>query len=71
MSEASLTPEGRVVLVSGANRGIGRAVAEELHSRGYLLSLGARDVDSLAPLLATLDSGWRRRPNASGGSTVW
>lgn len=38
-----LSPEGRVVMVSGANRGIGLAVANALHERGYTLSLGARD----------------------------
>ena len=42
-----LAPEGRVVMVSGANRGIGRAIAEALHDAGYTLSLGARDRTSL------------------------
>jgi NADP-dependent 3-hydroxy acid dehydrogenase YdfG len=42
-----LSPEGRVVMVSGANRGIGLAVAKALHARGYTLSLGARDVAKL------------------------
>ncbi len=56
MSGENLTPEGRVVLISGANRGIGRAIAEELYGRGYLLSLGARDPDSLAPVLDQMDA---------------
>jgi 3-oxoacyl-[acyl-carrier protein] reductase len=38
----------RVVLVSGANRGIGRAIAQELSRHGYRLSLGARDPAALA-----------------------
>lgn len=38
----------RVVLVSGANRGIGRAIAQELSSHGYCVSLGARDLGALA-----------------------
>lgn len=45
-----LTTAGRVVMITGANRGIGRAIAERLHQDGYTLSLGARNVDSLAAL---------------------
>lgn len=39
MQEAS----SKVVLISGANKGIGRAIAAHLHGQGYRLSLGARD----------------------------
>lgn len=42
-----LEPAGRVIMVSGASRGIGRAVAETLHARGYCVSAGARDVPAL------------------------
>ncbi len=38
-----LKPEGRVIMVSGANRGIGRAIANKLAEEGYQLSLGARN----------------------------
>ncbi len=38
----------RVVLISGANRGIGLAVARDLAAHGYRLSLGARDPGKLA-----------------------
>lgn len=38
----------RVALVSGANRGIGRAVAEALARDGWRLSLGVRDPDGAA-----------------------
>ena len=40
--------EDRVVMVSGANRGIGLAVARCLEARGYRLSLGTRDPAALA-----------------------
>lgn len=36
-----------VALISGANRGIGAAISQELKVHGYRLSLGARDVSSL------------------------
>jgi NADP-dependent 3-hydroxy acid dehydrogenase YdfG len=42
-----LEARGRVVMVSGATRGIGRAIAEVLWEKGYSLSLGARDPDAL------------------------
>ncbi|WP_108485093.1 SDR family NAD(P)-dependent oxidoreductase [Oceaniglobus ichthyenteri] len=42
-----LDPKGRIIMVSGANRGIGRAVTELLHQRGYSVSAGARDVAAL------------------------
>ena len=42
-----LAPEGRVVMVTGANRGIGLAIARCLHGKGYTVSLGARDLGAL------------------------
>lgn len=38
-----LDPAGRVAMVSGASRGIGRAVADRLEAAGYLISAGLRD----------------------------
>ncbi|MEE8453922.1 MAG: SDR family NAD(P)-dependent oxidoreductase [Limibaculum sp.] len=42
-----ISPKDRVIMVSGANRGIGLAVAQRLIERGYRVSLGARDVSTL------------------------
>jgi len=50
-----LSPEDRVVMVSGANRGIGLAVARCLHAKGYRLSLGARDAGKIEAALGGLD----------------
>jgi NAD(P)-dependent dehydrogenase (short-subunit alcohol dehydrogenase family) len=50
-----LDPKGRVAMVSGATRGIGRAIAERLLARGFVVSAGARDPSRLP-----------RRPNLYG-----
>ncbi len=49
-----LLPDGRVVMISGANRGIGLATARLLAEQGYLLSLGARDAAALETATADL-----------------
>ena len=56
MAEGRLAADGRVIMISGANRGIGRAVAEKLYAEGYHLSLGARQVASLESLAADWDA---------------
>jgi NADP-dependent 3-hydroxy acid dehydrogenase YdfG len=52
-----LAPEGRVVMISGANRGIGLATAKLLAGRGYTLSLGGRDLTALETATAELPPG--------------
>jgi NADP-dependent 3-hydroxy acid dehydrogenase YdfG len=49
-----LSAADRVILISGANRGIGLAAACCLHARGYTLSLAARDLAKLEPEIAKL-----------------
>lgn len=46
---------GRVALITGAGRGIGFALARELHARGYTLSLGLRDPARAAAVFAAFD----------------
>jgi NADP-dependent 3-hydroxy acid dehydrogenase YdfG len=46
-----LNNNGRVVMISGANRGIGLAIARNLYKAGYSLSLGSRSIDSLKGII--------------------
>jgi len=41
-----LEPQGRVIMVSGVSRGIGRAVTGHLLARGYSVSAGMRDPEA-------------------------
>ena len=45
-----IDPNNRVVMISGANRGIGLAIARNLYQAGFSLSLGARKISSLDKL---------------------
>lgn len=42
VSPRSIAPDGRVIMISGASRGIGLAIARRLAEDGYLVSLGVR-----------------------------
>ena len=46
--------EKKVVMISGANRGIGKVVAEKLSEEGYLLSLGIRNPGSLPESISSI-----------------
>lgn len=53
MSTVKLNPNEKIALVSGANRGIGRAIVEELINKGASkVYAGARNIDSLIELKA-------------------
>ena len=67
-----LSPDGRVVMISGANRGIGATTAGVLAARGYRLSLGARDpasIDTAGLGADALAARWEAGDAAS--STGW
>ena len=51
-----LAAEGRVILISGASRGIGRAIARALYHKGYTLSLGGRQPERLLELTRDWDA---------------
>lgn len=50
-----LQSENRVIMVSGANRGIGLAIAQNLYAKGYSLSLGARNVEDVDKVAGKFD----------------
>jgi 3-oxoacyl-[acyl-carrier protein] reductase len=52
--------EGKVALVTGASRGIGRAIATLLGARGATVFLGARDASRLAEAVADIEKGGGR-----------
>ena len=58
MAEGTL--DGKVALVTGASRGIGRAIAALLAARGATVFLGARDASRLAEAVAEIEKGGGR-----------
>ncbi|WP_420451878.1 SDR family NAD(P)-dependent oxidoreductase [Ilumatobacter sp.] len=51
-----IDPDGRTVMVSGANRGMGRALARRFHADGYRVSVGGRDLAALRTAMDGLDA---------------
>lgn len=51
---------GRRVLITGAARGIGAALAERLHARGARVALAGLEPDELAATAARVDAPWWR-----------
>ena len=58
---------GRKALVTGASRGIGRAIAPQLAAEGCDLALCARGVESLQALADDLRASGRKVVTAGGG----
>src|SRR5262245_10820271 len=46
--------DGTRILITGANGGLGAAIAREFHARGAALVVSGRRADALAPLAAEL-----------------
>ncbi len=53
---------GKRVLVTGANRGIGRATAAAFHARGARVALNGRDKDKIVAVIGELGGGDRLIP---------
>ncbi|MEM9138868.1 MAG: SDR family NAD(P)-dependent oxidoreductase [Pseudomonadota bacterium] len=63
--------DDRVVMISGANRGIGLATARVLAAKGYSLSLGARDPSAIPADVADVALSARWQAEDRETSTSW
>ena len=61
----------RVALVSGANRGIGLAIAREVKAAGYALSLGVRNPQAVPSELLGPNTQVHAYDAASAGEAAW
>ncbi len=48
--------EGKIAIVTGASRGIGRAIALALADEGVAVALGSRSLEELGQLASTIES---------------
>ena len=55
---ASLSLDGRRVLITGAARGIGAALAQRLHERGARVAVAGLEPDLLSEVAASVDGPW-------------
>ncbi|MBT4891055.1 MAG: SDR family NAD(P)-dependent oxidoreductase [Rhodospirillales bacterium] len=51
-----LSSKDRVIMIAGASGGIGSAIAQCLHDKGYSVSLGARNLEKLGAWTQTSDA---------------
>ena len=58
---------GKTAIVTGASRGIGRAIAVEFARSGADVALVGRDIDALTDSAAACASGHRTKPNITFG----
>lgn len=62
--------DGKVVLVTGAARGLGKAIAAAFHVRGARIAINDLDAARIAAAIADLGGGGRLAPAAADISTV-
>ena len=64
-----MTGSGRVAMVSGGNRGIGRAVVQELAAHGWIVSVGCRNPDKFEPIQGA--TAFRFDASEAASETAW